>query len=818
MIAAERRRSESGVQAHDSAGTPLHIPAADAATLDTLEFGAALELVAARTAGPLGAERVRARRPSTDPDSVRTALRPVGELLVLLRRREEMVVPPVPRLKEVLGRLRLEGAVLEPSDLLAVRRTLGAARVVAAELHRVREEAPLVAALGVELPPRIVERRLMESVDEENGDLHDSASPQLGAARREVQTARERLVRKLETLLRGLDAQAAPAGAAVTMREGRYVIPVRRDSRSRPDGIVHDESGSAGTLFLEPTAAIPLGNALRSALADEQRATLQVLRDLTDLLRPVRAEVAACHEMCVAMDDLVARARYARDVDAELPEIAAAGEALILHGARHPLLLERLSEVVPFDLKLVDGVRTLLVTGPNTGGKTVMLKTVGLAGLLAQSGIVPPVGAGSVLPVFRQVFADIGDHQSIAADLSTFSAHVALLRQVLERADRGTLVLLDEVGSGTDPAEGAALAGASLRSLTARGVLTLATTHLGALKILASQVPGVVNGSLHFDTSTLAPTYRFQAGVPGRSYGLAIARRLGVDPTVLAEAESAVPHAERDLEALLAAAEERVRELGTRLEALAEAEAEASELRDRLAAREGAVVRREEDLKGRERSAERYAREGARNALLGARARVEAAVRVAAGASEEAAREARRMVEEGIQLEGEAVAALADVPSLGPSGPVVVGGRVRTAAGAVGSVLSIRGDGRLVVAAGAMRLVVPPEQVMALPPARGNAKTRPAAAPALERSAPSAPMEIDLRGLRVDEAESVTVAAIDAATLAENPHLRIIHGMGTGAVRDRVQQVLRSDRRVAQFAFAPSSQGGTGVTIVEFGT
>lgn len=816
MMAAERRRSESGVQAHHSVSTPLHIAAVDPATLDTLEFGAALELVAARAAGPLGAASIRARRPATDPGTIRAALAPVGELLALLRRREDIAVPPVPPLKDVLGRLRLEGAVLETADLLAVRQTLGAARVVAAELHRVREDTPLAAALAVELPPRAVERRLVESVDEESGDLLDSASPQLGTARREVQHARERLVRKLESLLRGLDAQASPSGAAVTVREGRYVIPVRRDSRSRPEGIVHDESGSAGTLFLEPTAAIPLGNALRAAVADEQRAALQVLRELTEMLRPVRAELAACHAMCVAADDLMARARYARDSEAELPAVAAAGEALILHRARHPLLLDRLAEVVPFDLTLADGIRTLLVTGPNTGGKTVMLKTVGLAALLAQSGIVPPVGPGTVLPVFHQVFADIGDHQSIAADLSTFSAHVALLRRVLELADHATLVLLDEVGSGTDPAEGAALAGASLRALTDRGVLTLATTHLGALKVLASQVPGVVNGSLHFDTATLAPTYRFQAGVPGRSYGLAIARRLGVDPVVLEQAEAAVPRAERDLEALLAAAEARQQELGLRLAALAEREAEARELRDRLSAREEAVIRREEEIRSRERGAERSAREAARQALLEARGRVEEAVKLAASASEEAAREARRMVEEGIQLEGQAVAALADLPAAGPSGPVVVGGRVRTAAGAVGSVVSIRGDGRLVVAAGSMRLVVPADQVVVLPPESGGAKVRAVAPPAPDRTAPAAPMEIDLRGLRADEAESATLAALDAATLAENPHLRIIHGMGTGAVRDRVQQVLRGDRRVAQFGFAPSSQGGTGVTIVEF--
>jgi DNA mismatch repair protein MutS2 len=289
-----------------------------------------------------------------------------------------------------------------------------------------------------------------------------------------------------------------------------------------------------------------------------------------------------------------------------------------------------------------------------------------------------------------------------------------------------------------------------------------------------------------------------------------------VDAAVLAEAEAAVPSAERDLEALLAAAEERQHELTARLAVLGDREAEARELGERLMAREGEVIRRESELRTRERAAEREAREAARQALLQARTRVEEAVRLAGTAGAAAARDARRLMEEGIQEEGEAVAALADAPLPGSGGPVAVGSRVRTSAGAVGSVVSIRGDGRLVVAAGAMRLVVPADQVQSLPPASRSEKAPDVAPRVPDRQAPAAPMEIDLRGLRVDEAESTTVAALDAATLSEHPHLRIIHGMGTGAVRDRVQQVLRSDRRVVHFAFAPQSQGGTGVTIVEF--
>lgn len=819
MMRVEPAGGRSGVQAQPGVGTPLHFPpVADDDTLATLEFGGALEAVAGHAAGPLGAARLRARRPSADAAWIRRELAHVGEALALVRRGDGLVAAPVPELRVTAARLRIEGSVLEAHDLLAVRQVLTAGRVVVAELQRVREHAPLLHGLAPELPSRTLERRLVESVDEATGELLDTASPELASARREVQASRDRLVRKLESLLRSLDPQAVPTGAGVTMREGRYVIPVRRDSRSRPDGIVHDESATAGTLFIEPAGAIEFGNALRAAIAAEQREALRVFRDLTELLRPERERLLAVHACCLEVDEIVARAKYAHQWGAELPSISREPGQVVLRGARHPLLLERLEEVVPFDLDLAGGARTLLVSGPNTGGKTVLLKTAGLAAMLTQAGIVPPVGGGTVLPVFTRAFADIGDHQSIAADLSTFSAHLALLRRILEEADDRSLVLLDEIGSGTDPAEGAALAGASLRTLTLRGATTLATTHLGALKSLPGRVSGILNGSLEFDTATLSPTYRFQAGVPGRSYGLAIARRLGILPAVLEEAELEVPAGERALETLLAGAEARDRELRERLAALEEREADAAGLADRLTAREARMAERESEMSTREKTAERRAREAAREFLLSARAEVEAAVAGARAASEEAAREARRVVEEAIRREGQAIDALAEplAVAAGSPGAVAVGRRVRTSAGATGTVSEVRPDGRLVVTAGAMRLVVPADAVALLPDAPVTSRTAEPAAPAAAPRAGDAAMEIDLRGFRADEAELATVAAIDAAVLAEHPHLRIIHGMGTGVVRERVRRVLQQDRRVTRFEFAPRAQGGTGVTIAEF--
>ncbi len=727
---------------------------------------------------------------------------------------------------DALARLRIEGSVLEGGELARLRLVLVAARSIHADLGRLNEAAPLTAELRRPLPDKAIERRLEQSVDAD-GNLLDTASPALAAARREVQAARQRLLRRLDTLLRNLDAGATPADASVTVRANRYVIPVRRDSRNRPPGIIHDESGSAGTLFIEPSETIELGNELREAQVEEERETLRVLRELSTMLRPHLPVLRDLVEMCIAVDDLVARARYAVAAEGEKPAVAPAPSALRIVNGRHPLLLAGVSPVVPFDLDLAQNERTLLVSGPNTGGKTVLLKAVALLAALAASGIIPPAGEGTALPVFRQFYADIGDRQSIAASLSTFSAHVRMLRRILEEADDGALVLLDEIGSGTDPVEGAALASATLVSLTGRGSLTLATTHLGALKDLATHTAGIVNASLQFDAATLTPTYRLLKGVPGRSYGLAIARRLGVHQGILADAEARVPDAERRLDALLAAVEEREQDLRARQEHLEERATELDSLAARLAVQQESQAAREAELKRREKEAEREGRKQARAHLLEARQRVEEALAAARGAVDEAAaREARRLVEEGIKEEGEA---LAETGAAGRAPPGRVGSgaeslepgtRVRLESGGVGEIAEIRSDGKVVVLAGSIRLVTDRAALIPLPTSAASKARGINTAPLLDspstQEGAAAPLEIDLRGMTGDEAETATVAAVDAAVLAEQPFLRIIHGMGTGVVRERVRRVVSQDRRVSRFAFAPRNQGGTGVTIVEF--
>ncbi len=745
--------------------------------LETLEFPAALERVAAHAAGPLGAARVLGRSPATDLDAIRAALAQVAELAALLLTDDAIRAEPVPDIGAAVDLLGVPGSALEGPALAQLKGALAAARVVAADLARIAADAPRTVALRVDPPPKELEQRLAVSLDAE-GQVLDGASRVLARARRAVREARARLVQKLEAMLAALDPTERAPDAAVTLREGRYVIPVRSTARARIGGIVHDESATRATVFLEPPEVIELGNALRAAEVEEQREVLQVLRELTELLRPHRDAIAAAWDMCIAFDDLCARARYAVEVNGFPPAIGTG--PLEIRNGRHPLLVGS-EVVVPFDLVLAPDECTVLVSGPNTGGKTVLIKAVGLLCLMAQSGIIPPIGPQSTLAVFTGVFADIGDRQSIAASLSTFSAHVAALRDILERAGAGSLVLLDEIGSGTDPAEGGALATAVLQTLTRRRAVTLATTHLGALKQLAAETVGIVNASLQFDADTLTPTYRLLKGVPGRSYGLAIARRLGIAPDVLEIAQRAVPGAERALDALLATVEARARELEVKEQELAAREASVRADAEQLDARAAEVAARERDVKARAQTLEREAREQARAYLLEARRKVEAALgRARAAVDEATAREARRLVEKAIdETAGETTGEKAEKAEKAKEGWMSLEELKRARRGSASP-----------------NLPQPPPT---------------STAPSL-----TAATEISLIGLRVSEAEPLLVKALDDAVLADLPYLRVVHGKGTGALRQFVHEVLSSDPRVKRFGFAPSNQGGSGVTVVEF--
>lgn len=790
----------------------------NAHALRVLEFDRVLDRVAERASSDAGAAHVRALTPRIDAGWIAAELRRVATMRAL-RDEHGWSPPPIPALAEPLRRLRVAGSVWSGLDLLGGGTLLRSSRETREAFGKARDDDADLSALdalhdqliSAQGPEAAIERAL-----DSDGTLRDDASPALRRIRRELRGAQSELVQRLERTLGSLEDHQRVPDMSVTVRNGRYVIAVRREARGAVGGIVHDESASGATLFVEPPSAVAYGNHIRELEAEERREVQRILGELTDALRPLHLRLVASLEALTELDSLSARARFASDFGCGAIELVAPDEGFRIANGRHPLLLAGGGTVVPFDLAMLPGERTLLLSGPNTGGKTVLLKAIGLIGVMTQAGVPAPVAAESRVAVYDDVFADIGDEQSIQASLSTFSAHLKNLGEILEAASASSLVLIDELGSGTDPVEGAALGGAILEALTGRGTMTVATTHLGALKLLATEHRAVVNASLQFDEQALAPTYRLIKGIPGRSYGLGIARRLRLSTEVLDRAEARLPAGERDLAALLADLETREATLGDR-------EREIAELLASLEQQRGDLATRESALRAAERSAERRARQESRDLLMRARSEVEEVIRElrAAGAErvDAAAREARRRVEQRAAEEGAVVEALAepDEQHAGDrplAGELEVGDVVAVATldGREGRVVAVRDDDAT-VAVGALKLTVPRK---ALARRRTRDEQRARAVPLLDLPEETLPSDLDLRGMRADEIEPVLTQAVDQAVRADLRSLRIIHGKGTGALRARVAEMLRGDARVRQFRLGAHNEGGAGVTIAEF--
>jgi DNA mismatch repair protein MutS2 len=787
--------------------------------LNVLEYREALDLVARFASSGLGADAVRALSPSADLEFIVPELARVEEMRSFLRGDNGWSVPAIPDVREGLRKLRVEGSVLDGPQLRDVGVLLASSRTTRRAVAQNTGSLPYLSLIAGGLVEREKDEAEIARTLDDAGLVRDEASPALYRLRREIKGARGRLVEKLASLMASLPPHLQVTDASVTVREGRYVIPVRREGRGEVGGIVHDESATGATLFIEPPAAVEIMNRLRGLEAEEAREVTRILRELTARLRPLQPELLASLDALVALDSLYARARYALRTDGRAPAMLEAGmEEYVVVRGYHPILLARSAEVVPFDLAMDRGERTLLISGPNTGGKTVLLKAIGLISLLAQSGIVPPVGPGTKLPVFREVFADVGDEQSIEASLSTFSAHLKNLREVLDGADWQSLVLTDEIGSGTDPQEGAALARAVLVELTRRSCFTVATTHLGQLKLLATEERGIINASLQFDAERLQPTYRLLKGIPGRSYGLAIARRLGLEPRLLEEAEATLPAGERDVAKLLLELEAKEQRFADQTDELARQLAKTQALREKL-------EERERELREREKDAERRARQQARDLLLKSRAEVEAAIQEVRGAAdaeklEEAARAARRRVEEAAtrQREKQPAERSRHAGQGRKRGAVSLepGVRVRIESlGRTGTVVDVR-DGKAMVEAGAMRLLLPREDLTPLAAGDQQSEPRPRPSAGYLNASSDARPEVDLRGMRPDEVDVILGRALDSAIMAGLPSFRIIHGKGTGALRAHVRKLLEIDRRVSVQRPGELFEGGTGVTVVEF--
>jgi DNA mismatch repair protein MutS2 len=779
--------------------------------LEVLEFERVLERVARRASSELGRLRVRQLRPRTDRDEIVRELARVAAALRFQEERPEWGLGPIPDVTESLEQLSVEGAVCEPLELYRTGELLSTSRLLYLELLSREGSFPELGTVTqslVDLPE--IEKEIRRSVDSE-GQVLSSASRELKRVRDGLRGAHSKIVRKLEGYLGTLPERFVVPDASVTIRDGRYVIPVRREGRREVGGIVHDESQTGATLYVEPPISLELMNRVRDLEREEGREIRRILGELTAQLALEHHAVLDALDALVDFDSLDARARAARAWNAEPPEFSVEAErGLEIRDGRHPLLLEGdPQEVVPFDLELSPDEHAMVVSGPNTGGKSVFLKAVGLTSALAQSGVVPAVGAGTRLSVFGSFFADIGDEQSIARNLSTFSAHLANLADIVEEADGTSLVLIDEMGTGTDPAEGAALARSVIEDLVARGATTLVSSHLGELKCLDTEGSGVVNASLQLDSERMEPTYRLVKGRPGRSFGIAIARRLGFPGAVLDRAESYREEGGVELDEVLERLERQEEELRTLVAELEVERATAERLRSEV---EG----REHSLEEAERTAGGRAQEEARKLLLEARAEVEAAIKQLRGAStdgvelDEAAREARRRVELAAHRHRRP---RGQKPTQEGQVGVAAGDPVRIeSTGSRGKVLEVRDD-RVLVESGALRIEVPVADLARLD-REGAADSTPSQRGGWTGyTAQTARTEVDLRGMRVDEMDQALVRAVDEAVVGGLGELRIIHGKGTGALRSRVGELLGEDPRVRDFRTGGPAEGGTGVTV-----
>ncbi len=806
----ERKRTASSGRSSRESGRALpRFRGMSDHALTVLDFHRALEQVAGRATSEAGRAAVLSMRPSTDRVWVDRELTRVSETEAFLKAHSAWSSPEIPDCLTLFERLAVEGSVLEGVELY----DLGVSLLSGRQLAEALDEESFAALAFVR--SRIhtdsdLETRISKTTDD-SGEILDTASPDLRRIRKRLRASRNKIVRKLEAFVADLPERVRVADASVGVRDGRYVVPVRREGKKDVGGIVHDESHTGATLFVEPPMAIELTNELRALEREEAREIHRILTEITERLRPLHRLLTDSWEALVDFDSLAARARAASDWGACRPRLSDESEGWIIVRGRHPLLLASSEDpVVPFDLSLEPGERILVVSGPNTGGKSVFLKAVGLIVSLTQSGVVPPVEEGTRLPIFDSIFADIGDEQSIAESLSTFSAHLTIWKEVVERAGKRSLVLLDEMGTGTDPAEGAALSRALIEHLSGRGATAVATSHLGALKRLDTEGIGVVNASLQFDPDEMKPTYELVKGRPGRSYGLATARRLGLSVQVLERAEAHMEGGDASIDDLLERLERKEKEARELVDKLSREREETAGLRAEVEAREA-------DLRNTEREAERTAREDARRILMEARQEVEEAIREVREVSsakelESAARSARQRVEDAARRQKE----LRRGGQRGSgSATFTPGDRVRLLDGGLKGVVAEVRDDRAVIDASGIRMKV---HIADLEPAsQGDAARDSSAGSALWKTPDgTVHTEVDLRGLRVDEVDLALLRSIDEAILCDLTELRIIHGKGTGAVRARVNTLLEDDGRVSAFRVGGRIEGGAGVTVASF--
>jgi len=782
----------------------------DDKSLEMLEFPKIKEILANHTSFSASRQLALNLQPSSNPATISQLLSQSAEARHLLTLEPDFSVRGAFDVRESV-QLAARSKVLEPRLLLEIQTTLAAARYVRNSLKKVSKESPSLWDIAdhiVELPA--LESEIGRCITP-TGEIMDSASAKLGELRRGLKATRQQLLDRLEAIMRSPRGRRFIQEAFIAEREGRYVIPVKSESRKEIRGIVHDISNTGATVFVEPWTTVEIGNELRELTIEETREVERILLELSTEVGAHEAEISQDVELLAEIDLILAKARYAGRVKAAEPVIATDG-MLRLVNARHPLLK---GKAVPLSVEIGQDYSILVITGPNTGGKTVALKTIGLLTLMAQAGMPIPASEESSIPVFDGVFSDIGDEQSIEQTLSTFSSHMGNIVRIIGASTEKSLVLLDELGTSTDPNEGAALARAILLHFLSRKTMAVATTHYSDLKIFAHTTPGLRNASLDFDPVTLAPTYHLTMGIPGGSNALAIASQLGLPPEIISKARDMLSQDTQGIETLLRDMMGEKQRMESLRSALEKETNEAEKLRGRL---EHELKESKQREQGMLREAKERLAEQADDLQRQIRDTASELKKTKSQESIEEAKKALASVREQLKSEKWKVEPVRsdETEETVEAGKIAVGDRVWLRDMELwGNVLSLPdSEGQFEVQVGQTRLRLNMDNVEKVMPPSG--KELPLAQAVKKDLSPKPrSYELDLRGKRAEEVGPELDGYLNDVSVANFSQVRIIHGFGTGVVRQIVRDILASHPLVKSFRPGGKGEGGDGVTVVE---
>ncbi|MBW2565429.1 MAG: Smr/MutS family protein [Deltaproteobacteria bacterium] len=780
----------------------------------TLEFDKVLDDLSSRACSSLAAERLRGLRPLPSREVVLQSLGRTTELRTYMDSGESFPIEAFNDVGVYLELAAVEGSYLQPDAFCLIHKVLDLAQRISLFFTKNQTDFSLLKEVGKSLAPNPpLAQEISKSVDLKSKEIRDQASSNLAGIRRQMARARERLQRDLENLLERLWRAGVLQERLITMRQGRWVLPVKENHRHRVKGVLHDRSASGATHFVEPLETLELNNRIRSLEADERHEIEKILRGLTDLVRVNRADLEQNLEILISLDCIHAMALTSKTLNQCEPALNTQG-LLKIKGGRHPLLAlreETQSSVIPLDISIGQGFKTLVITGPNAGGKTVALKTLGLLALMVSCGLHVPADGDSQIPIFNRIFAHVGDAQSIEMDLSTFSAHLKGIKGIVDEAAPLDLVLIDEIGTGTDPQEGAALAMAVLEVLTSRGVMTVVTTHQGTLKAFAHETPGIANGSMAFDSKTLSPTYGFRPDIPGSSYAFEIAKRMGLRDT---RSASMMDGQARRLEDLILRLQNQV-EQNERLEEGLKSKGILLEGLTRQYQKENDRFKREE------KRLRRKAAEEASEIIKESKSAVEKAIKTIREkeASRQSIHEAKVLIREAEEKTKKAFEATTPDQEYRQedqiTGQVRTGDRVFwTRGGVAATVLSDENKtGYIVISSGSLRVRVPRGELL---PPKDTGKVSPELHSQVAIPYPeNVGTEIDVRGMQVDEALEAVDKYVNDALLAGLREVRIVHGVGTGALRSSIIPFLKQHPLVEAALPGGPHQKNLGATVVK---